>query len=243
MENWEDLARRHTGIPVRQKVGRLLEYVASRSTVGEWLKVQNEKRLAALLDMRDHVELEFVAKALESTGELKLRRVAGARTTRDAQGGYVGPRDLEFQMTVPGWNTVAPTEGGVAGTCFVAMSFDRSLDAAYRDGILPAISAAGFRGGRVDEYPHNDNITDRIRAGIRSAQVIVADFTLQRPGVYYEAGFAEGLGREVIRTCRAADFDNLHFDTRQFFHLSWETPADLRAKLTDHMRATVGFKS
>jgi hypothetical protein len=44
-------------------------------------------------------------------------------------------------------------------------------------------------------------ITDRILAAIRSAQVVVADFTLQRGRVYFESGSRSGLGI-VVSTCR-----------------------------------------
>jgi hypothetical protein len=65
------------------------------------------------------------------------------------------------------------------------MWFDPSLDEAYKLGIVPALKDAGFRGGRVDQKPHNDNITDRIRAGIRSAQLVVALFRSDPPDRRY----------------------------------------------------------
>lgn len=91
---------------------------------------------------------------------------------------------------------------------------------------------------RIDRVPHNDNVTHRIIAAIRTASIVVADFTTHNQGVYYEAGFAEALGRTVIRMCRADDFHRLHFDTRQFFHIKWTDPADLRTKLAEHILAT-----
>jgi hypothetical protein len=33
----------------------------------------------------------------------------------------------------------------------------------------------------------------------------------------------------------------LHFDTRQFFHLKWERPEDLRATLAEHIKSTIGL--
>ena len=109
------------------------------------------------------------------------------------------------------------------------------------DGILKAAQLdCGYHVVRVDRERHNDDITDRILAGIRAAQFLIADFTFQRPGVYYEAGFAQGLGRTVIRTCRDVDLDNLHFDTRQFFHLKWHEPTDLRLSLAEHIQSTIG---
>jgi hypothetical protein len=151
-------------------------------------------------------------------------------------------RATSCQITAKGWEYLYPiTAGGAPGTCFVAMSFHVELEAAYRDGILPAIeSDCGFRAYRVDRDPHNDNITDKIIAGIRASQFLVADFTCHRQSVYYEAGFAQGLGRIVVRTCRDSDYGELHFDTRQYVYLRWSTHADLRTLLADHIKATVG---
>ena len=75
---------------------------------------------------------------------------------------------------------------------------------------------------RIDLLQHNEKICDKILAEIRSCQFIIADFTLQRAGVYFEAGFAMGLGRPVIWTCMEDDFENTHFDTRQYNHIVWE---------------------
>ena len=130
-----------------------------------------------------------------------------------------------------GWERLAPAAGGQPGSCFVAMSFDKSMDDAYEDGFATAISDCDLTAHRVDRVEHNDDINDRILAGIRQAQVVVADFTMQRHGVYFEAGFALGLGRTVIWTCRKNDIVNCHFDTQGFNHVVWTDVADLRQRL------------
>jgi len=43
-----------------------------------------------------------------------------------------------------------------------------------------------------------DDVNHHLLANLRSARLVIADFTLQRPGVHFEAGFALGLGRTVI---------------------------------------------
>lgn len=68
---------------------------------------------------------------------------------------------------------------------------------------------------------------------------MIADFTGNRNGVYFEAGFAMGLGIPVIWTCRKDHIDNVHFDTRQYNHIVWETPEELREKLTYRIEATI----
>jgi nucleoside 2-deoxyribosyltransferase len=74
------------------------------------------------------------------------------------------------------------------------------------------------------------------------AQIVIVDFTGFRSGVFFEAGFAKGIGREVIWTCREDYFDQLsqHFDTRQYQHIKWTDPQDLRDQLRDRIRATIG---
>jgi nucleoside 2-deoxyribosyltransferase len=74
---------------------------------------------------------------------------------------------------------------------------------------------------------------------IRRAQLVIADVTLQRQGVYFEAGFALALGRIVIWACRQDEIARVHFDTRQYSHVVWSDAADLRAKLEARIRATV----
>ncbi len=66
---------------------------------------------------------------------------------------------------------------------------------------------------------------------------MVADFTGQRNGVYFEAGFAYGLGRKVIWMCHEADKDTLHFDTRQFNHIMYTDLEQARRQLTDRIVA------
>lgn len=79
---------------------------------------------------------------------------------------------------MPDWEVMEPIAGaGVRGTCFVAMSFDPSLNAAFDEGMWPGLEVdCGLRVVRVDREHHNENITDRILAGIRSAQFVIADF-------------------------------------------------------------------
>jgi nucleoside 2-deoxyribosyltransferase len=92
---------------------------------------------------------------------------------------------------------------------------------------------------RIDRKEHNNQITDEIMAGIRRAEFVVADFTNHRAGVYYEAGFARGPGREVIYCCKEDSFRERHFDTSVINHVVWTDAADLRKKLADRIRATI----
>jgi hypothetical protein len=238
-EGWVDVARGHANSTISQRLRLLLERIESRSKFGETIGEELEL-LAPLIDAHDSREALFLLRHLEQLKFVQLETLTQVSHERapGASGEFV-----RIHMLVGGWEAISPTAGaGVAGTCFVAMSFDKALDPAYDDGMIPAIvDDCKFNVVRVDRVEHNDDITDRILAGIRSAQFVVADFTGQRQGVYFEAGFAAGLGRTVIWTCHEDDVENLHFDTRQRNHILWRTPAELREKLTQRIRATVAL--
>ena len=91
---------------------------------------------------------------------------------------------------------------------------------------------------------HVNKIDDEIIAEIRRSRFLVADFTQgqdgARGGVYFEAGFAFGLGIPVIYTCRKDMIEKLAFDTRQYNHIFWECNEDLRRSLGNRIAATIG---
>ena len=111
---------------------------------------------------------------------------------------------------------------------FIAMWFDGSMNDAWSDGIAAAVHHAGYDPVRIDQSEHVNKIDDEIVAEIRRARFVVADFTHgdtgARGGVYYEAGFAHGLGIPVIFSCRRDKLNEVHFDTRQYNHIVWDRP-------------------
>jgi hypothetical protein len=123
---------------------------------------------------------------------------------------------------------------------FVAMWFDTSMGDAYQAGFERAISTAGYRAMRIDKHEHANRIDDEIIAQIRRSRFMVADFTDQRGGVYFEAGFAWGLHLPVIWTCRKDWFGQLHFDIRQFNCIEWTDPESLAEPLQMRIEAVVG---
>jgi hypothetical protein len=123
---------------------------------------------------------------------------------------------------------------------FVAMWFDASMGDAYQAGFERAITSAGYRAMRIDKHEHANRIDDEIIAQIRRSRFFVADFTGQRGGVYFEAGFAWGLHLPVIWTCRKDWFDKLHFDIRQFNCIEWSAPDSLAGPLQMRIEAVVG---
>lgn len=120
------------------------------------------------------------------------------------------------------------------------MWFDQSLQAVWSEGFSKAIDAAGYIPKRIDKQEHINKICDEIIAEIRRSKFVVADFTGQRGGVYYEAGYAAGLHIPVIWTCKKCCLRDLHFDIRQYNCIDWETPEDLASRLQARIEAVIG---
>lgn len=123
---------------------------------------------------------------------------------------------------------------------FVAMWFHTSMQAIYEKGFEPGIRNAGYEPVRIDRVEHAGKIDDEIIAQIRRSRFVVADFTGQRGGVYFEAGFALGLNLPVIWTCRREEMDKLHFDIRQFNCIDWTKPDELAVRLKNRIEAVIG---
>lgn len=132
--------------------------------------------------------------------------------------------------------------GADSDQCFVAMWFDDKMKQIYNDSISKGILDAGYKPHRVDQREHNDKIDDEIIAQIRRSHFVLADFTGHRGGVYYEAGFAKGLGLEVIWTCREDEIDNLHFDIRQYNCILWTEDKldDFKKKIQNRIERIFG---
>jgi hypothetical protein len=222
--DWQTLAARHQTTAIPEKLDRLLRYYAGAApTPGSTFVRHSAHADYPLFDAFDVEEVEYLGTVL-------------------AEEGLITARDDDWTLTPKGWASLSPVSpGGTPGTCFVAMAFDPSMDEAYESGIKPSVSATGLTVIRVDKVEHNGVVTDLIMAEIRRAQVTVADVTLHRNGVYFEAGFALGLGRVVVWTCREDEMSKAHFDTRQYSHVVWRDPADLAIKLEARLRATVAI--
>ena len=226
VEDIQGLIELHKRTTVSEKLDKLLAHIARKSgSPGHWVRF-DPNREYPIADARDAHEILAYIRHLEKTGAI------------DSQ--YHGELN-GYCPTIEGWRQLEPVlrPGGEPGRCFVAMWEDNEMDDAYNSGIHPAVHECGYKPHWMKEIQDNKEITNRILSEIRRAEFIVADFTGHRPNVYYEAGFARALGREVISCCRHDHFKDLHFDTKHFGHIVWNDPKELREKLADSIRANI----
>ena len=152
---------------------------------------------------------------------------------------YIEPEGNAYRPNTEGWRKLIDLrkEERKSDQAFVAMSSNPDLMGAYENGFKLALEETGYKPIRMDWEEHNDKICDKIIATIRKSGLLVADVTGHRENVYFEAGFAMGLGIPVIWTCHETDFENLPFDTRQYNHIVWSSSEDLKERLIKRIEA------
>lgn len=145
-------------------------------------------------------------------------------------------------ISADGWSFLENHERPsiMSDQAFVAMSFSSKLKPVWEQGFCYGLKAAGYRPYRVDAEPHVERIDAKIITEIKNSRFLVADVTEQRQGVYFEAGYAIGLGLPVFWSVRKDDLDNVHFDTRQYNHIIWDSEENLAEQLELFVIAILG---
>jgi hypothetical protein len=214
---------------VLQKIDHAVLLLANRTQgFGEPVNLTVQD-VAPLLWARPSREVGAILQHLEDSG-LATQHDAATRRSGDP---------LRYVLTAKGWQRADELQplGPRGSRAFVAMWFADEFSSTFETGFAPALSACGYEPYLINRDHFSEKIDDRILGEIRRAALIVADFSGQRQNVYFETGFAMGLGVPVIWTCRHDFLAQLHFDVRQYPCLDWTTQAELATKLEDRVRA------
>jgi nucleoside 2-deoxyribosyltransferase len=122
---------------------------------------------------------------------------------------------------------------------FVVMPFSDEFRDIYELGIKAACIEAGAACERVDEQLFLENILDRIYSQIENADVIVGEISGRNPNVFYEVGYAHGIGKQVILvTSKETD---IPFDLRHYPHVVYQDQIrTLKAELNKKILWCIG---
>jgi nucleoside 2-deoxyribosyltransferase len=193
------------------QVNNLLLWLGERNPFGKLVTLTPVSHLAIVgaLDLGNFVA---VVSALVERGLL--------RGTPSSGGAFAG------QLTLAGWQAYAEVKRGRPDSrrAFMAMPYgDEVLDGVFTECLRPAVAATGFELFRLNDAAPAGLIDDRLRVEIRRSRFLVADLTGANRGAYWEAGFAEGLGKPVIYTCEEGHFKSFgtHFDTSHHQTVLW----------------------
>jgi len=154
-----------------------------------------------------------------------------------------------LDLTLTGWNEYEANKVGLrpGNYGFIAMKFgDPILEELCRDVIKPKLKAA-LNIDVVDlrDVSRAGVIDNLMREQIREAGFVLVDLTHDNYGAYWEAGYAEGLGKPVIYLCEQSKFDEFktHFDTNHLTTVTWDRSDDeaFIAQLTATLKRSLGL--
>lgn len=178
----------------------------------------------------NEVECLFYVEGLIEMGLIEYRA--------ESESPYCG----YLRITHKGLNRAIQIEnfGSQSNNCFIAMAFD-DRTRIFREAIRKAITRSGFQLIIIDEQniESDKTIPDSILSAIKKSKFCVADFTYHKNGVYFESGYALGLGKPIIYTCQEEEFEKSHFDIKQLQHIIYKDPNDLEKKLFDKIEAWI----
>jgi hypothetical protein len=225
-----------TSLPsVREQINNMVIYLAEDTDgPGELTDLETESH-QSIAGSKTEAGFVLVLQYLEDSG-----LVTGIMIdTHDGLG------SSKFALSVGGWEYYEKLQQDGISTrrAFMAMKFgDSDLNLMLEEAFRPGAKSAGFDLLKLDDEPKAGLIDDRLRVEIRTARFIIADLTHDNLGAYWEAGFAEGLGKPVIYTCEKTKFeeDKTHFDTNHHLTLVWDlnNKAEAMEKLKSIIRAT-----
>jgi hypothetical protein len=175
--------------------------------------------------------------------ELVKKEILQGIEVRNGKRTYFG----DLNLTLKGWEAYeAEKQGKIRGDYgFVALRFEnKELDSFLRTVISPALrSSIGLELKDMRDFAKAGVIDNIMRAQIRDAAFVLADLTDDNAGAYWEAGYAEGLGKPVIYMCEATKFKRAqtHFDTNHCTTIKWtlKAPDDFTAELIATLRQSL----
>lgn len=205
----------------------MLELDSATQSPGHQVQLLVSSTWAGRIGAADSSNVRFIAESLIAQGLIEEVPVDNGRAYRITFSGYQyldelkrGQRDSRKAFFASQWG-------------------DPRLDDAFRNVISPAVQQTGFRLFRLDHEPKAGLIDDRMRVEIRTSRFLIADLTHDNSGAYWEAGFAEGLGKPVIFTCERSVFEKreTHFDTNHHLTVVWDE--DDSEGTSERLKATI----
>lgn len=191
-------------------------------------------------ESKDHLlEVRGIISLLLSSKYIELAYTVANDSTNEKS---------KYRLTADGWKRISELRrtNELSKQGFIAMSFDPSISN-IEEAFKRAITVAGYKPQIIKDKEHNNYIMPEIFYEIKNSRFVVVDVTKPNYGAYYEAGYAQALGKEVIVCCRKDVFDGKnsdnpkpHFDISQKSMIIWESDEELVIRLARRIEATVG---
>ncbi len=172
----------------------------------------------------NYQELRAILELLENAGDILI-------STEDNT-------DIYVKITAKGWLNIQ--KGSTLNQGFIAAWFDdknRTMDVAIAK-TEAAIKKCGFSPKCIRGEHYSETILEKAIGEIKNSRFVIVNLTGDRNSVYFEAGFATGLGKEVIyvadKTITAGSFY-----PKQYKIYYYSDVDELESMLVDAIRARI----
>lgn len=234
-----------------ERIDRILVGFENNSSyVGEVFELSKDEFDSAIFAIR----FDQNGIPLDS-GEIDVQRrmIKGFLCEEKHYAEIVMGKSIKIGLTPTGWARIDELHrtNGDEKHIFVSMAFNDSTKET-REAIRTGIIDAGYLADYIDEKIHNGQIVSEMFRLIRQCKLLVLEISDPNYGAYYEAGYALGLGKEVIICCKKEVFQQEyeiegekkiekylkpHFDIAQKQMLIWDDYEDLTHKLNEWIKA------
>lgn len=182
----------------------------------------------------DHECVRSLVYELEQNCIIKIAKIVRGTAAEEIRGTTAEKKGLPptlpfggLDLTLSGWEQYEEEKRGRfdGNYGFLAMKFGNAdLDAFVKKVLKPTVKEKiGYELVDMNDRPEAGIIDNIMRIRIRDAKFVIADLTHDNNGAYWEAGYAEGLGKPVIYICNKKKFENdgTHFDANHCTTVFW----------------------
>lgn len=119
---------------------------------------------------------------------------------------------------------------------FIAMPMDPNYPELIDvlDAVKESAKKCGIRAERIDEPQSNERITDRIINSIQKAEFVIVDLSKSKPNVFFEAGYAHGLGKIPIYFAKHGT--TIEFDLKDYPVLFYHNLRELKESIEKRIK-------
>lgn len=213
---------------IEEKVQKFLQRVREKTKYfGEEIKLGDIETVVSLAYAKNSDELIALFTLIT---EKKMARIGVIKNENDD-----GKHTVKITLSVGGWDLTNSLEdkNKESDRGFVAVWFHDSMNKNI-DAIEEAISESGFLPICIRDKHFPERIMDKALGEIRRSKFVIVDLTGNRGSVFFEAGFAYGLGIETIYIyCDKSNSEStpLEFYVRHYQCYKYKTPSDLKETL------------
>jgi len=213
-----------------------------RTKISYWIRQNNKNQKVVLYDVEKFFSLNDIKKELPKPAEQAELFIKWLGDTLKSPEDNISLNFEEFSSIIgangnDGVYYIAD-ELNKNGLINVDFTFDETQNIGLtfkgweeyeeikRKGIHTKRAFMAMRYGNTehDEKPEAGIMDNRLRVEIRNSRFLLADLTGNNNGVYWEAGYAEGMGKPVVYLCEKTSFDEKkpHFDTNHCTTIVWD---------------------